>query len=447
MIGRFNSKSPIASIFKGAVEVLFCLPLLLLIVVHVFSDQAVLLWLLTLPLCYGIGAFLKQVLKFNRLIYRLTAAIIIGAAHGGFIAVWDLGENAAGTAIVLVVLLVIISMLAVFRGISQMADGWTKLFPNTAMIFCIFAFVAIQPFKGMLPHITPYGNALTVCGIAAVILFFFLTNERLISDEAGSESRSRTAAGFRRQNRWMTALVVLVLIIISLFRQLQQLLESAFRAIGDAIMRWLNRPTEPIEPSTEPPPALDPALPIEPAEPSAWALLLEAILRIAGTILLIIVLGVVLFFIGRGLYRLLRKTMDRLLARSSESRELEGGYVDEVESLMSSSRWGRGRKGKADKEPGWSELRTGADRIRYLYRRFIKGHVEKGYSYQPHLTPKETAADLLSWQQRQGASDEEQSLVRAYEEVRYGEREMDAQSAEQLKKRLDESSRKSFKNK
>ncbi|WP_042161793.1 DUF4129 domain-containing protein [Paenibacillus gorillae] len=426
---------------------LFVLPLLLLIAVHVLSGQAVLLWLLTLPLCYGIGAFLKQALKFNRLIFRLLAAIVVGAVHGGFIAAWDLGDSAAGTAFILAAMLVLISMFAVFRGISQMMSSWSRLFPNTVMIFCIFAFVVIQPFKGMLHSITPYGSALTVCGVAAVILFFFLTNERLISDEAGNEFRSRTAAGFRRQNRWMTALVVLVLIVFSLFRQLQQLLESAFRAIGDAIMRWLNRPTEPVEPSTEPPPALDPGMQMEPTEPSAFILLLEAILRIAGTILSIILIGAVLFFIGRALYRLLRQTLDRLLAHTNESREAEGGYVDEVESIMSSSKWGRGRKGKADKEPGWSELRTGADRIRYLYRRLIKGQIEQGYAYQPHLTPQETAADLLSWQKRQRATDEEQSLVRAYEEVRYGEREMDAQSAEQLKKRLDESSRKSSKNK
>ncbi|MUT67378.1 DUF4129 domain-containing protein [Paenibacillus sp. NEAU-GSW1] len=442
---RFDRTHFALAALMGTVENLFLLPLHLIAAVYALNGPFVMLWLLALPLIYTAGYGLNGVMKLERRIYRILLALATGGISAAALLALDGTADRGFSYYVTSMTVILLSALVSLRGMRMRMAGWRTAFPNQAMLFAIFGYVVIQLFVKMWDKLEPFGDLTIYCGIACVILFFFIANERLVSGEAGlyGKSKSAAAAAGRRQNRWMTVAVVVVLCIFSLFRQLQHAVESAFRYIVAAIMDVLNRPvkeqlTETPEEQTPPPPAM----PEEIKEPAQWLIVLEQILRIAGTIIVIIVLCVLLYFLGRTLYRLSQRILAKIWERSNEKRGADDGYTDEVESIIASSKWRSGwrQEGSARKEDRWSKLTSGAERIRYLYRRFVSEQIAKGYAHRSDMTPQEVAGDIATWR-KNASTEDERRLIRSYEEVRYGERELDAAIAEQLKKRLDESSR------
>ncbi|MFX3635192.1 MAG: DUF4129 domain-containing protein [Candidatus Pristimantibacillus sp.] len=443
-------KPSITALYKGAIEVLFFLPLLLTAAVYSLPSSLVPVWLLTLPFCYIAGLLMISMVKQNRRIYRVLLSLAGGMVHSGILI---LLAGGVGVGIFYWLLLFILSSLAVSRGIRLLSESWDSVFPNALMIYSIIIYVIIQPLKIPLSKLAPYGLWLTICGILAVITCFFLINERLLDGETSTTDNKRivksvTAAAFKRQNRWMVGVIVFVLCLISLFRILFHTIEELVQSIITTVMSWLNRPAaeEVIEPPINEPP--EPALPIavEPKDPAVWMLILEAILKYIGIGLVVIVGLLLIFFIGRTLIRTLRKVFHQMLERANEKRSADEGYTDEVESLMSLTKWSddwkksmrRFIRGKEQNDVRWNELKTNGERIRFLYTRLLSSHIHKGYTHHRHLTPQETISDLTVWRKQQKPAAEEQTLIRVYEEVRYGDQQPDDQMVTTLKKKLDE---------
>lgn len=446
-------KPSMTALYKGAIEVLFFLPLLLTAAVYSLPSPLVPVWLLTLPFCYVAGLLVISTMKQNRRIYRVLLSLAGGLVHSG---IFILFTDRVGWGVFYLLIPFVLSSLAVSRGTRLLTESWDFVFPNAFMIYSILLFVIIQPLKIPLSKLAPYGLLLTICGILAVIIGFFLTNERLLNGETSTTDnksivKSVTAAAFKRQNRWMVGIIVIVLCVISLFRVLFHAIEELVHSIITTVMNWLNRPAgeEIIEPPVSEPP--ESALPIaaEPKDPAVWMLILEAILKYVGIGLVIVAGLLLLFFLGRALIRTMRKVFHQMLERANEKRSADAGYTDEVESLMSLTKWSDDWKksmrklirGKHQNDIRWNELTSNGERIRYLYKSWIANHVHKGYAYHRHLTPHETISDLTAWRKQQKPAAEEQTLIRVYEEVRYGDQQPDEQMVATLKKRLEEQSR------
>jgi hypothetical protein len=431
-----------SSLGQGAVELFFYLPLLLIVAVYLLPASAVWMWIATLPFCYWAGSTIIGMLPQTRLFVRMLFNAMIGAFHSClFNGAW-LGELELAPTVICG----LAGAIAAGRGMSANMKGWTAAFPNSYLVIGVLSYVSVQPFKLFLfKKLADYNSVLIICGIAAVILFFFFVNERHLNSETVDTGKSPATLAFKRQNRILMTIIVAIICILALFRQIQQAIERFFHALVAKLMSWLNRPQEqqPIEeaPVNDPQPDMFPAAPDEPAP--EWMLILEQILKILGILLIIIVTGILLFIVFRKLYRVAKVLAAKLLERGAEKNRGESGYTDEVENLMTLTSVGK-QMGKQLKKlilrnrgAEWNDL-TNEEKIRLLYARLVRAVMKQGYEYQTHLTPRETARELALWkgggqQQLEGLN----GFIDVYEKVRYGEGVPDDQQVAAYKQKFD----------
>jgi cell division protein FtsL len=429
-------------LLQGSIETLFYLPILFIAAFYASTSSFTVAWLLTLPIVYALGALWIRKVKVNRRIYRLLIAILLGAGQTILLLAVLIAFNAELPGIAVLILGLLGAFIST-NGMRAATKGWYVAFPNTLMFVSVILYVILTIVAHLREQLEPYFTFLTICGIVALVLLLYIINERLLTYEthSGGAIQSTTTKVFKRQNRFMLSIVAVLLLIAGLFRQLQSSIEAFFHAVMNRIMDWMNRSEEPVQepPADTPPPEQSILPPVEANHPPQWLIWLEHLAKYIGITLLIIGIAVLLFFVGRKLYQLLNKALGRIWERASESKESAEGYTDEVESLVSQSKWSdRFHKPGKKKEARWEELRTTGDKVRYLYRWFVAGATGKGYSFKPHFTVKETASDILAWRNKPQTNADVEQLTRLYDEVRYGGQEPNEELVQSLRKRLDE---------
>jgi len=213
---------------QGLIELLFYLPVLLVAAVYLLPPTVVWGWIVTLSLCYWMGSTLIGIKPQLRRIFRLLLAVAIGATHACitiFIGIGELG-------IVALIICGLLGTIAAARGMSAMLQGWTETFTNTRMLVGVIIYVVAQLFKMVLvKEFAEYSGVLIVCGIAAVILFFFFANERHLNNETIDTGKSSATLAFKRQNRIMMIIVVALISLIAMFRQIQHAIEHFFHSL------------------------------------------------------------------------------------------------------------------------------------------------------------------------------------------------------------------------
>ncbi|WP_246431681.1 DUF4129 domain-containing protein [Paenibacillus endophyticus] len=429
---------PFKFLGQGIVELLFYLPIVLIAAVYLLPEPTIWLWIVTFPLGYLAGSLATKKRASMRYGARLLLAVAIGCAHG------SLAILSGGDSVILAFsVAAILSSIMVFRGMSGQLKGWTASFPNTQMLVGVIMYVAIQPLKLMVfKKLIPLNGLLIVCGIVCVILFFFFANERHLNSETSEMGKSSATVTFKRQNRIMMIVIVLLIAIIALFRQIQQAIERFFHQIADLIMSWLNRPKEETSPAEQLPDAAPPQMPVEEIKPpSDWMLLLEQIAKIVGIVLAIAAACILIYFIAKKVIKWVRLVIAKLQERGAENRGNNGGYIDEVEKLTSLNSWreqlGNELKKRFQKKRNfaeeWDELFTNAEKIRFLYARNVRAGAQQGYVAKAHLTPRETAEELAEWQAGKLDAGGLKQLVEVYEEVRYGDKSAKDELVDRLK--------------
>ncbi|CAM4204022.1 DUF4129 domain-containing protein [Paenibacillus alkaliterrae] len=432
----------LAVLGQGAIELFFYLPVLLIAAVYVLPASAVWLWIGTLPICYWAASVPARLFPKLRRIERLLISLALGAAHAFVLFGFRLGELSI---LPLAVCSVAGTLIAV-RGMSVVLRGWSVSFPNSQLLIGVTTYLAVQPLKLFLfKKIADYNSVLIICGIAAVLLFFFIANERHLNSETVDTAQTPATLAFKRQNRFLMLIVVSIIAILALFRQIQQAIERLFLTVIEKVMSWFNRPQEQ-EPAPETavpqtPPDMGGA---EAKPPSDWMILLEQMLKMIGITLIIAAVSILLFFILRKLYRWAKVLVAKLLERGAENRKSDADFTDEVEHLMSSfnlrKQMGDQLKKLLPKKrvqgAVWEDFATNAEKIRFLYTYLVRAELKRGRSFQAHLTPRETAELLTGWksggQRQEGLND----FIAAYEKVRYGEKNINDAQLEALKQQL-----------
>lgn len=433
----------LVNVMHGGAETLFTLPVWFLALFFTSTKTYLYLWLLTLPLVYAAGALLNSRLKNNRRLYRILIGTVLGAVHT-FILLALVTAFQAELPGALVAVPALLAAFMATRGMSAWTKGWNQSFPNMVMVVSILVYVVLTIVAHLQEKLLPYFTFLTICGIIALVLMLYVVNERLLTSEtqSGGAIQSSTTKVFKRQNRFLLTIVAVLLLIAGLFRQLQSSIEAFFHAVVNKIMSWMNRPGEPApETPSEPEPPLQNGLPpVEANEPPAWLVWLEQAAKFIGIALLVLGIAILLFIIGRKLYKLLGKVMARIWERAESGKESADGYTDEVESLVDRAKWSArlGRSNKKQKEARWEELSTTGEKIRFLYRKHVLAAIGRGYGYKPYYTARETASDIAAWQNRTQATTDADTLTRLYDEVRYGGQEPNEELVQSLRKRLDE---------
>ncbi|GLX68079.1 DUF4129 domain-containing protein [Paenibacillus glycanilyticus] len=429
-------------LFHGSVETLFALPIWFVALFFATTDAYMVTWLLTVPLIYLAGALWITKITTNRRIYRFLLGMLLGAVHT--VALYGvLAAFQADLPGVLIVVPFLLSAFTATRGMGAASRSWYISFPNTVMFAGVLLYVVLTIVAHLQDKLQPYFTFLTICGVAAIILMLYLVNERLLSYEtqSGGAIQSATTKVFKRQNRFMLTIVAVLLLIAGLFRQLEHSINSFFHAVIDKIMEWMKGSGDRVEETpTDPMPPQSGLPPVEHHDPPAWLQRLELVAKDIGIAILIIGIAVLLFFIGRKLYKLISKALGRFWERAESGKENADGYTDEVESLADKGKWSnRLRKtGKKRKEAKWEELSTAGERMRYVYRKYVAAAIGKGYEHKPHYTAKETTTDILTWNKKAMSPEETAALARLYDEARYGGQEPKEELVQSLKKRLDE---------
>lgn len=430
---------------KGLLELLFFLPFALPFGAYALSGGLLIVWLISLTLCYGAGSLLlaisEKLISSNR-VTRLCLALLIGILlSGGLLAVCGAIATASGASWqAWWPALAIFGSIAAYRGMNERLHSWPIMFTGSTMMIGIFGYLALQLAQFWLIPLQQYSIWMTAGGIIALIVYFFMVNERLMQRETDQTGQHRPISAsleaFKRQNRWMLALLLLPVIAIGFIRQITQGIEWAVRSLVQLLLslmtgREAETPASQ-QPEASPPPAFPP---VEQKDPAPWLVWVENVLKVVIIIIVIAVIGLAVYWLLRVVYRLSRAFLAKMAERSAERLGAEQGYTDEVESLMTLNKWQDGwrlrRKSKRG-EPAvkWEELTGTRERIRYLYSRWVKRSISKGYLYQAHLTPRETVEELVKWQATAKGTEmdsyseiERQQLIKLYEEARYKEEE------------------------
>ncbi|MHA7963300.1 DUF4129 domain-containing protein [Paenibacillus sp. CAU 1782] len=426
---------------RGMAELLFYLPFLLLAVVWLLPQHDVYPWLLTLWLPYTAAALLIHKSETLKLWRRLLGAVLIGAVH---IAVFAFLRGLTDYG-VLWLLCIATSIWMADRGFAMRLQGWYDSFSFNSMAACILAYFILTGIIYWGPdRLAPYSAPAAFCGIAALILFLLTVNHRHLSREIIDRGKTSAVQSARRRNQWMMAILVGLTVFISVFRQLQQWVEQGLKGAFAALMElFRSEPSQP-QPEEAIPESPDSMLPpVEPREPALWMKLLEQALWYIIYGLIIVAAIVLLFFAIRKLIGMSKSLWDKLFHTKTLDNGDDTAYKDEIESLVSLSKWKRNKSSKAKDtkrhaSQAWSQLASNREKIRFLYVQMVKRGISEGYSYRKEQTPRETAEELAKQQEgRNGAAGFElDRFVDLYEQARYGGMEPDAREVELYRSRL-----------
>ncbi|WP_168122630.1 DUF4129 domain-containing protein [Paenibacillus sp. HB172176] len=424
MIEGRGSIARLAYVGMGLVEILFYLPLLLVVGVYTLPDTAAFIWLAALSLLYAITALLYRLNWTHKPLWRilLSAALSLGLIASVLLT--------AGEGMKLPALLAcgFIGALLTERGFAMRRAGWNQSFSSAHQFFGIMAYLVILFLRAIYLHeLDAYVRFLNFSGMAAVLAFLALMNERHLRKELLESRKTKAAAASQRRNRAMMIILSAVLIVIAFFHQLQNSLNHAIKSFMKWIFSWFGgSESAPPPPETAPPP-IQPPLAAEANERSPILEFIEEWIKNIVLVLVAIALLVALYLIMKRVAAYVMKLYVRLMNKDLDNRRKgkdESGYEDEVERLMSLNEWGKqfGKrfKGKSlhplDK---WDELTANDARIRSLFRQMLRKEMREGYEHRSSLTPRETAEELgRRTDDRLG--EELEALVQTYEAARYG---------------------------
>ncbi|REK77084.1 DUF4129 domain-containing protein [Paenibacillus paeoniae] len=423
-------------VLKGYIELLFYLPILLTLTILLLPSQTLNVWLATLPIVYCAPLAMLGSHSRIRFMMSLLLVLVLVFAHGAAVVLL----TGAGLTPVTLVTVTLFGIFFAYRGFQHINLGWNISFDTIHMVTGIMAYVATQVLKMVLVQpLKDYTFILNTGIIASIFLLFIIMNERHVTKEVVDHRQSLALRATRKQNRiWIAALIALLGIVMA-FAQLRHGIESLIHFI----LRWLLALIGTGEPAP-PPPAEEESpgpfmLPEVDMEGFAFWNYLGIFIVIIIVILMTASLIVMIKKFGRTIIAMINKLLKRRVVQP------DTGYVDEIENLMTFSDMRNrmrdrlrslfGSKGSRGDE--WNTLATNRERVRYLYRTWLTAETKRGYTPQPHLTPRETAADIGDKAKGQRPDEEWiEPFIGQYEDTRYGDKEPDDEQVLQYRTKL-----------
>ncbi|AFC28330.1 hypothetical protein PM3016_1405 [Paenibacillus mucilaginosus 3016] len=426
------------ALLQGAAELLLFLPLPLLLAVYALPAPGRWLWLASLPLLYAAGCALALRLPQERRLTRHTVA----AAFGLLQAVCTLGAGLPA------LLALPAGWLLARRGARMAAEPWALLFPPPAFAAGLLLQFAASFVLQFVPSFAPYLPLLLWGGLAALGTALFRMNRIRLQDETLNRSSSAGSPpalppAVLWPNRLWTALLLAGVLLLAFGSALEAALREGLTRLAAFLLGLLPQGQEP--PPEAAPPAAPPSPPaLPPSEPPpAWLQWLEQALLYAAGALLTLLAAYLLYRLARRLPGRLRRLLAWLAERMNPAQRSGSaeGYEDEVVSLLrapSAGRSGQGlQRGTRLREPRWEDLRSGGERVRYLYREWLRGQRRRGLQAPPQWTPAETVREAAAANGAAAPGPAAGELLRLYESVRYGEKPVSDEEAAQLRSRLE----------
>ncbi|MDU4697232.1 MAG: hypothetical protein E6Y08_15560 [Paenibacillus sp.] len=378
-----------------------------------------------LPLLSLAGVLLGG--RLRKLWQRLAAALAFGTAFAGVAFAWAGGAEALGfgsapsagqTPVQTLVVAVLQSSALLAAGVFCSLQGmtirnrWGSFRLYWAGLGLYFLAGIFYPRIGALQGTV---SLITWSGVFCLATALFVTNHQYLRYTSHSgDSGERLPAGLRRHNRLFIGIIIAVALLLAagVGRWIGGLLMSLLRAVVSWLLRQPKEP-EPLEqPDIEAPP-MEPMLPpVESHDSDLLVQILNYAFYVFGGLLIVALLGFALYWLYKNAGGIWRKAIDRLLSllgRESAPPE-QAAFRDEETSLFTweSALQGWRKIGERLLRTGkplerWEDMKDNRERVRYLYRMFLRKEHEQGYRIQPHLTPRETVEELKQETARQAA--------------------------------------------
>ncbi|NHN30572.1 DUF4129 domain-containing protein [Paenibacillus agricola] len=423
---------------KGSVEALMIFPLLLIIGVYLLLPlgMGMWLWLAIIPLLYAVGFTVNTLLPLSRW-YQLQAVVILLGAISAYLL--------CGQSYTFFIIFPF-ACLFIYRGARMVTMAWSLMFPVSYYLVGLLIYFIASVFLQFVGSFEPYVPLLTWLGLLALSVALLMSNQTTMKQETLSGDKEAVVATVVvRQNRFLVAMVLVFIVLVVFFRKLQ----AALNWLKEQLIAWLrellNRPTEapPVDPAK---PAPQPPMDLGPVEPPAlWLQWLEKALMVIIVIALVLGLLYLLYIAAQKLPPLVKRLfawLNQIFNRTSQ-RQKAVGYEDDVESLMDwkginnklTSKVKKWISGQFEQKPQWQAMDR-RERVRYLYRQWLRKHTKEGYPLQKHMTPAEVNMDIAKRStERQAASTS--SLIELYEQARYSDSAPSEDKIETLKKTIE----------
>lgn len=421
------------------IELLLFLPIWILVQVYLLPNQAGSIGLYILPLLSLGGVLLRYYcnVRWKQLVLALLLGVTFGMLSGSF-SIASLPLGVAGC-------------ICLYFGMT--ADSRY----NISKIYWagIGGYFIATIFFHRIYELQPFITLLTWCGGLCLVLTLLVSNSKHLRYSFFSDESVPLPEGLQRHNR----IYVIVILIAGLLlaagaeKSIGLLVWNTLRLFFGWLSQLFSSPSEPTLQEVAPAPVAPGLMPTEGSEAGLLATILDIALYILGAV----AIGFAIYFVLRWLYRNVggkwRRAIDALLSMLRKERTAADntGYLDEEKSVFT---WEKTLRGLKDfwsirltprvRSERWDQMIGERERVRWLYRKWLRMKRDKGYEVKSYLTPKETGQDVLEWagnSKNQRKGDENtvvapDRLIKLYDKVRYSEEEPSMAEVVALKEQL-----------
>jgi hypothetical protein len=422
-------------------EQLLLLPVWLAVDTYLVPEAAKGLWLIGLPFMSLAGA----VNGYRPL--ALWKRIVLAVLGGGMFAAIAAGGSWYALPVFAVGLFTLLQATSVQGRIWDLKLYWLGI---AGYFFAGFIFANVPALAGFLP-------ALSAAGCLCVAVALFLTNLVTLRGASFAADGSRgVPSALRRHNRIYVGAIIAGVVLLT--AAIGNLLGATLLAALRAALRWLLTRPQP-DPEPLPPPEtapMQPMLPTGSTEPSLLSKILDILVYTVFALALAAAAVYLLVWLYRNGGGIWKRWIDRLLSfllRSSKQTEEGAGYVDEetgvfnweaVKLSVRDSLFGRFLRGRGEER--WEDIGDNRERVRFLYRRWLRSLIASGYRGRASLTPAETAADVERWEKEKAeesgrgkpvkSGNAGPLLIGLYNQARYSNEGIADDEVEKLRKLL-----------
>ncbi|MBS4195568.1 DUF4129 domain-containing protein [Lederbergia citri] len=416
-------KRLIVTLIQGLFEYLLFFPLVLIIGILVMPQ---LLWI-WVPILFGlfiVGVLFRTFFPKQQWWVYAICSFVFGLIPS---ILFD-------QSILTLILLCIIHPVCIYRGMMYVGRRWETLLPTSFMWYggfgiyfvCYLLFRYVEIFKFYLPIIS-------LCGAAVVVIILFISNsEQLRASTLSKEKKPFISRAIKNQNRVYLALTTAVILLLTNGKIIQEAIIQVIKGLIQMIL-WLfgSDQGKRVAEDTSPPQM---ALDLEKGEPNAFLKFLEMIfMYVFYAAIIALAVGMLLLLIKRvrmAVKKALKRFITFLKNIIFRSADLEDStqYIDEKESVFDWKEWKEAQQEKAKglfqqifkREPRWDSL-TNEQKVRYVYKQMLKQN-KKEMDIKASKTPRETIEILKTLVAEKSTLEE---LRDAYEQVRYGEQDVE----------------------
>ncbi|WNS45453.1 hypothetical protein [Paenibacillus sp. MMS20-IR301] len=431
---RFSTLLPggFALWISAFIDWLLLLPVWLLLQSYLQPSGAAVRWIWLLPLLVAGGVLLRRIC--SRLWNQLLAALLLGA----------LAVSISGPLALAGIPLMAGAAVSAYLGMTAAGrQNRLKMYIAGLILYFISAIIYSR-----IPELQPNVAALTWSGSLCLVLALLDSNSSHLRYSSMNGDTARLPQGLRGHNRLFVAgfIVAAALLAAGGGKAAGTLLWRAVRGFFIWLTAVLSGSEAPAPVTEELPAANSGFPPVESGEPGLLSAILNILFYIAGTALLLVILYYILRWLYSNTGGILRRAIDWLLTLlRRESPSAAAGYRDEETSLFTWEQtvqgfrdYLRSKLSPASRKDRWEGMNGSRERVRWLYRHWLRAKQAEGYELKTYLTPQETAADVAEWsegqkRQRSGSGGRSaDKLPGLYNRARYGGEELPEPSAEEV---------------